>query len=37
MKKMILCLIVILGSFSFADTYLEDHIEDMLEEKYSYI
>ncbi len=37
MKKMILCLIVILGSFSFADTYLEDHIEDMLEAKYGYI
>ena len=37
MKKMILCLIVILGSFSFADTYLEDHIEDTLEAKYGYI
>lgn len=37
MKKMILCLLVIVGAFAFADTYLEDHIEDMLEAKYGYI
>ena len=37
MKKMILCLIVLMGSFAFADTYLEDHIENVLEAKYSYI
>ena len=37
MKKIILCLIVILGTLSFADTYLEEHIEDTLEAKYSYI
>ena len=37
MKKMILCLLVIVGAFAFADTYLEDHIEDRLEAKYGYI
>lgn len=37
MKKLILCLTLIMASLSFADTYLEDHIEDLLEAKYKYI
>ena len=37
MKKIILCLIIVLATFSLADTYLEDHLEDILEAKYSYI
>ena len=37
MKKLILCLTILLTAVSFTDTYLEDHLEDVLEAKYGYI
>ena len=38
MKKIILTFMIgILSFVSFSDTYMEDHIEDMLERKYNWI
>ena len=37
MKKMLVLLFFLFTIFSLADTWLEDHLEDMLEQKYEYI
>ncbi|MCP1226186.1 hypothetical protein [Sebaldella sp. S0638] len=37
MKKVLVVLFFVFSIFSFADTWLEDHIEDILEQKYEYI
>ena len=38
MRKLIfMCFALFMTFFAFSDTYLEDHIEDVLEAKYSYI
>lgn len=37
MKKMLVLLFFLFTIFSLADTWLEDHLEDILEQKYEYI
>ena len=34
MKKVILFFLTTISIISFSDTYLEDHLEDILEDKY---